>query len=71
MYAGFGTVRPRVQIPGPRPILKSDWSIHALQQRAAGLERVTAVSQTSENSASPVRWKVTPDLRLNSRIAIR
>jgi hypothetical protein len=22
-YAGFGTVRPRVQIPGPRPVLTS------------------------------------------------
>src|SRR5438552_12101458 len=26
IYAGFGTVRPRVQIPGPRPSLNSELS---------------------------------------------
>jgi len=36
----FGTVRPRVQIPGPRPILNSETSITALRPAL----HVTAVS---------------------------
>src|SRR5438045_9405891 len=35
-YAGFGTVRPRVQIPGPRPVSESRSVTYTLTPNAPG-----------------------------------
>ena len=49
----FGTVRPRVQIPGPRPILYSESTILA----AAPSRRITAGSQFPTEHRKPRRRK--------------
>src|SRR6266705_1874255 len=41
----FGTLRPRVQIPGPRPYFEFSSVKHAFTDGAGGHNRVTDVSQ--------------------------
>src|SRR5207247_531893 len=57
----FGTVRPRVQIPGPRPDFEFRCVRWDLTQDAPRRRRVTAVSQIWKNSvaAARLRWFVT------------
>ena len=64
----FGTVRPRVQIPGPRPDFEFRSVRWGFMQGAPGRPRVTAVSQILENSAAAARLRVVRNPRLNSRI---
>jgi hypothetical protein len=55
----FGTVRPRVQIPGPRPISEYDSSMIAGLGRAPDHSRITISQEVHEPTAFSRRTYVT------------
>ncbi len=53
----FGTLRPRVQIPGPRPYFEFSSVKHTFTDGAGGHNRVTDVSQILEDSAPSAAFR--------------
>jgi hypothetical protein len=70
-YGRFGTVRPRVQIPGPRPVLNSEPSSHAIQRVPGGHwgSRGDHKFLGEHGASSP--FEVVPGPLLNLGIVIR
>src|SRR5439155_9550934 len=68
--ARFGTVRPRVQIPGPRPILNSESSSSAIQRARGGHWGSQGDHKFLGEHGASSPFEVVPGPLLNSGIVI-
>ena len=68
-YAGSGTVRPRVQIPGPRPVSESRSVRYTFTRDAPGSPPChSCVTDFGKTRWRPARLRVVRNPRLNSRL---
>src|SRR5437667_10664458 len=70
-FSEFGTVRPRVQIPGPRPFLNSEPSSGAIQHASGGHWGSPGDHKFLGEHGASSPFEVVPGPLLNSGIVIR
>jgi hypothetical protein len=69
--SGFGTVKPRVQIPGPRPFLNSETSSYAIRRAPGGPRGSQGDHKFLGEHGTSSPFEVVPGPLLNSGIVIR